>query len=111
MSLIIQVIVPDIIGFFGGPAIYGYLLDINCLYQLRAEADTTGACLYYDDFNVALHFTLFSIACKLLSALSMLVVQISYVQPPSQDTGHTSPNETNIEGGEVNVGFENTEII
>ena len=111
MSLIIQVIVPDSIGFFGGPAIYGYLLDINCLYQLRPELGTTGACLYYDNFKFSLHFTLFSIACKLLSALTMLVVQISYVQPPSQDAGQASPNGTNIEGGEVNVGFENTEII
>jgi len=66
-------------GALPGPIILGYVMDRSCLLWKRKCDDSTGACLYYDNYEMAWLLFAVSTGCKALCTVFGLLGWRMYV--------------------------------
>jgi len=56
-----------------GPVLFGFAMDTSCLLWEKKCDGTTGACLYYDNHQIAWTLLVVCISCKVLGAVCGLI--------------------------------------
>jgi len=67
-------------GSFPGPVLFGFAIDYSCLLWEKSCDGTTGACLYYDNHEMAWLLMAVCVACKLFTVLCGLLGWRLYVR-------------------------------
>jgi len=78
-----------------GPILFGFALDHSCLLWEQKCDGSTGACLYYDNHQMAWLLLAVCASCKVLNIVCGLLSWQLYVHKYSR--GNRSPKQTAVE--------------